>query len=301
MSISNHKTTMVTKWLAGSAFAVLALANCNAVQPKPQCKAQTGDYAAKYTKVEASAGCTDDNIITGEVLTLQYYSPAREGTDKPKLGVIPADLSGHLVAADEAGVEVSTDPDYRLCEGGVDPSEDAGCKRAGTPSTGAVGAFSSTFPDDKNVCTIKEVGTFSAKIDVIPKDPKDPMSEDTPAVDVKDTWTNLRMVVTPTSNAVFFGADLERTDGTCTVKYAVTAVSPVTNCEETKDTTEIDPDTMEPKKDPDTGKTLQVGTGKPDMSKCDPSDDNGLNVGISYVCDEHTFLCVPEYDYPKMK
>jgi hypothetical protein len=278
--------TLTTTLFTGAALTLVGV-GCNAIQPKPQCKAQTGDYAARYTMDGDPVGDCDGKVMTGEVLTLQYYSPKREGNDKPKLAIIPTDLAEHLAVADEAGVAVTTDPDFK--------------QPMGAPSTGAVGPFSSVFPDDKNICLIKDMGSYKANVALIPKDPMDPMAEDTPPVDQEDAWTNLRMVVTPTSNAVYFGADLERRDGTCTVKYKVTAVSPVTNCAETKDTTEIDPMTMEPLKDPDTGETVQVPTGKTDESKCEPSDDNGLNVDIAYECDANTFLCVPANDYPKMK
>jgi len=277
----------MTKLLTGAAFATLALAGCNPIQPKPECKAQTGDYAARYTVQDKTADCTDDDIITGEVLSVQYYSPMREGNDKPKLAIIPENLSGALEAGDAAGVNVTTDPDWK--------------QPMGAPSTGALGTFSAVFPNDKNICSIKDLGMYSAMVDMIPKDPMDPMSMDTPPVNVQDAWSGLSMVVTPTSNAVYFGATLARTTGKCTVTYAVTAVSPSVSCEGQMDTTEIDPATGKPKVDPDTGMTVQVGTGKPDETLCVPSDDNGLNVDIDYECDMGSLLCVPANDYPQMK
>ena len=270
-----------------SVATTLALGSCTAVQPKPQCKAQTGEYAARYTVDKMSGACTD-KIITGETLSVQYYSPKRDSaSDRPKLAIVATRVAEATALGGEHGVDVKVAPDYSTPQGG--------------PSTGSLGPFSSVFPNDKDICVIKTMETSSAQVAAIDKDSMaDPPFEGADAVDLSYGWSNLNMLVTPTSNAVYFGADLELKDGDCTVNYKVTAISPVVGCEETMDTTDIDPDTKMPVIDPDTGKTKQVGTGKPNMDAC-TDDSNGLNLDIDYTCDDKTFLCVPANDYPQKK
>ena len=48
------------------------------------------------------------------------------------------------------------------------------------------------------------------------------------AVDLTYTWSNFRMLVKATSNGIYFGAELERKDGACTVNYKVTGIFPAT-------------------------------------------------------------------------
>src|SRR5439155_6781667 len=67
--------TTMTKITAASLSltTLLALGGCKAIQPKPQCKAQPADYAARYTVVSKSDPMCAE--LTGEVLHLQYYRP----------------------------------------------------------------------------------------------------------------------------------------------------------------------------------------------------------------------------------
>jgi len=276
-----------------SLVGLLALGSCTAVQPKPECKAQTGGYAAKYSLQNMSGMC-EEKILTGETISIQYYGVGRDTSGKPKLGILASRVADSLAAADEAGLMSTVDPDIYVT---VTPEKPAMDGMDPVPAmtyttTASVGPFSSLFPNDKNTCTIKDLGAASAQIPLIPGDPMAmPPTEDTPAVDLTYTWTNLNMLVTPTSNAVYFGADLEIKDEDCTATYKVTAVSPAVSCEGQMDG---------PDKDAD-GNPIQVGTGKPDETLCEPSDDNGLNVDIDYACDEGSLLCVPANDYPQMK
>jgi hypothetical protein len=280
-----------------SLASLFALGSCTAVQPKPQCKAQTGDYAAKYTLVDMAGTC-DDKILTGETISVQYYGVGRDAASaKPKLGLLATRVAEALATGDEHGAEVTVDPVYT-----TETKDETGKVVMTYSSTASLGPFASVFPNDKDVCTIKDAGSASAKVADIPADMTAmPPTEEIPGIDLTYTWTNLNMLVTPTSNAVYFGANLELQDGDCKANYKVTAISPAVGCEGQMDTTEIDPMTMMPVVDPDTGETAQVGTGMPDPDACVPSDDNGLNVDIDYECDAHSFLCVPANDYPQKK
>src|SRR5689334_24118315 len=81
-------------------LALLAATSCGkATQPKPQCKAQQEEYAARYFEVERSATCKDDDILSGEVLFLQYYRPNLDGV--PKLAIEPSSFADAIAVGEE--------------------------------------------------------------------------------------------------------------------------------------------------------------------------------------------------------
>jgi hypothetical protein len=278
-----------------SLVGMLALGGCTAVQPKPECKAQTGDYAARYTLVDMSTMC-EGKILTGETISVQYYGVGRDANGKPKLGILASRAAAALALGDEHGADSTVTPDTYVTVTPGTPDMPDGMKYT---TTASLGPFASKFPNDKNICSIGDLGMASVQVPAIPEDKMaDPPFDGAEAIDLAYTWTNLNMLVTPTSNAVYFGADLELKDGECTATYKVTAISPAVSCEKQMD--ELDPITKEPVLDPD-GHPVQVGSGEPDDEACEPSDDNGLNVDIDYECDAKSFLCVPANDYPMMK
>jgi hypothetical protein len=59
--------------LAAWALAAAALGSCEATQPRPYCRVQQDQYAARYIMQGTPQGNCTGKILTGEILNLQYY------------------------------------------------------------------------------------------------------------------------------------------------------------------------------------------------------------------------------------
>jgi hypothetical protein len=260
-----------------SLVALLAATSCGkATQPKPQCKAQQEEYAARYFEVAGSrsAMCTDDDILAGEVLFLQYYRSDLAGI--PKLAIEPSSFADAIAAGQEHQVDVKAEPEY------------------------SIGTFKDVFPDDKDICAAPKLADSTLEVAAIPPDPTMPDDKGSPAVSLKYTWANVQILTKPLSNAVHFGADLERTTGACTVKYKVSAIYPVIHCG----------DGMKPVLD-DMGKPTGMmepdpESGNPDPTACEPSEvgadhGSGLSPELVYECEASTLLCLPKKKFPAFK
>jgi hypothetical protein len=67
----NNKALVVSM----SSLLLAALASCDATQPRPRCRAQQSQYAARYTVVGTPGPACAGKVLTGEVLNLAYYRP----------------------------------------------------------------------------------------------------------------------------------------------------------------------------------------------------------------------------------
>jgi hypothetical protein len=261
-----------------SLVALLAATSCGkATQPKPQCKAQQEEYAAKYIPdgfdpAAPPDGCTADDILPGEVLNLQYYRADLNGA--PKLAIEPASIAEAIAAGEEHKVDVKPEPEF------------------------SIGAFKDVFPDDHDICEAPKLDATSLHVDAIP--PEDPMKPETAvaAVDLTYKWANVKVLTKPLSNAVHFGADLERTTGTCTLKYKVSAVYPVIFCGDKEkpvlDENGMPTDEMEP--DFENSKPLDPKEACA-PSEAGQSEGSGLP-DLKYDCPEKLLLCVPAVKFP---
>jgi hypothetical protein len=265
--------------------APMAVGGCNAVQPKPVCKAQPADYAAKYVVQGSPPAMCADQVLTGEILHVQYY---RAQYDDPNgaasVAIQPQSVADAIAAGEGAKVAVTTTPD---------PGGEY-----------SLGRYAANEPGDDNMCLAKTMSVTQVAVAAIPADPNAmPPTEAVPARSLKYTWSNLTMMVTALSNAVYFGADLERQEDDCVIKYKVSAVNPPVFCgdgkkesidEAGKPVTEDDPT-----------------TGKPNPEACRTIDDmgtviqgSGLNPTIDYVCDASddglhgTHLCLVKDQFP---
>ena len=79
----------------------------------------------------------------------------------------------------------------------------------------SMGKYSTVEPDDNDICQAPLMSETSIT---------------TPMARLSYLWSNIRMLVKPTSNAIHFGADLIRKDGDCTVSYKVSAINPAHHC-----------------------------------------------------------------------
>jgi hypothetical protein len=264
-----------------SLVALLAATSCGgATQPKPQCKAQQEQYAAQYfpsgfDPMAPPMGCTADDVLQGEVLFLQYYRTDLDGI--PKLAIEPASIADAKDNGEMHQVDVKAMPEY------------------------SIGSFTSAFPDDHDICTAPKLADSTIEVAAIPPDPKMMGDMGSPAVSLRYHWSNVKMVDTPLSNAIYFGADLERTTGTCTLKYKVAATWPVVQCGD--GTAPV----LDDKGNPIPGMTMpDPSMGKPVPDTCLPSKvgadhGSGLSPQVDYECQASTLLCVPKNQFGPLK
>jgi hypothetical protein len=156
----------------------------------------------------------------------------------------------------------------------------------------SLGQFSTPRPGDDDMC-------------------KAPMLSETkvvtPMANLSYKWSDFKVVVTPLSAAIYFGANLERKDGDCTVKYKVTAIYPATFCGDA--TVPVVDEMGKPVLGEDGKPTFEDDPehGKPDPEKCNPVQGSGLYPDIDYKCDASadgmsgTHLCLPVQDFPALK
>jgi hypothetical protein len=268
--------------LSWSVVALLAAGSCNAVQPKPLCKVQPADYAAKYV-MTGSQGMCDDKLLTGELLHLQYYRTSYDSSAPASVGIEPDSIHAAVSEGEEAKVIVKADKEFSL------------------------GQYATVEPGDDNLCVASTMSETVVAVAEIPGDPAAmPPTETIAARDLRYKWSNLKMMVTPLSNAVYFGADLVRKDGDCIVNYKVSAVSPAKPCGDgVKEKTD---EHGMPVKDAQGNVVTEPDptTGKPDPKACEAVQGSGLNPYIDYLCDASpdgmhgSHLCVPKGDFPAL-
>jgi hypothetical protein len=258
-------------------LAVAVLNSCNAVQPKPACKAQPAQYAAKYVLQGTAPAACEGKIVAAEVLNLQYYrSKLDDPNGVPSIAIEPQSVHDAVSEGEEAKVMV-TSTEYSL------------------------GKYATSEPGDDDLCVAKSMSDTHIVIAEIPGDPMAvPPTETIEARDITYKWSNIKMMVTPLSNAVYFGADLTRIDGGCTATYKVTAVSPAVFCGDGVAT--VKDEMGNPKEEPD------PTTGKPNQEACNATiQGTGLNQSLDYVCDatpdgmEGSHLCLVKGEFPALK
>jgi hypothetical protein len=150
----------------------------------------------------------------------------------------------------------------------------------------SLGEFTTPRPGDDDMCKAPKLSETNVKTD---------------KADLTYKWSNFRVLVTPLSAAIYFGADLEKKDGDCTATYKVTAIYPVVHCgdamkpvvgEDGKETGEMEPDPEH---------------GKPNDELCKPVQGSGLSPDLEYKCDASadgmsgTHACIPKQDFPNFK
>jgi hypothetical protein len=284
------KTTTKLAAASLSLTTMLALGGCKAIQPKPQCKAWSSDYAAKYTVVSKSK--EDCEPLSGEVLHVQYYRTKPDATDnRPSIAIEASSVADAIATGEEHEVEVKAEQDAK----GMFPYF-------------SLGKYTSSDPDDDDMCSAPTLNETHVTVAEVPADPMVMGSEPIPAADITYKWSKVKMLVTPASNAVYFGAELDRTEGECTITYKVTAVNPAVFCGDGKNPVLDDmgmpvlDDMGNPEFEDD------PTTGKPVADKCDATiQGTGLNQDLTYKCDASedgmsgTHLCLPVQDFPKQK
>ena len=240
--------------LLGPILGLLAaLPSCG--QPRIDCTTGHGGFAARYTlKPGSKQGEGTCDTLKGEIIGLEKYNPA--GDDPEKQDLTHADLAiqssglGNLAnAAEAAGVM-------------VDRSKVL-----------SIGAFTSTVPDESDVCTVPALAP--AQLDV-------PAIDMSPATSLRYEWSNVRVHVTPAYPGTQMVATVKITQDGCSAIYDVLGLWPAIGCEK------LDAEGN--------------GTGEPDPVRCDPNADpdagrptgSGINPDFkdAIVCDPDVLLCV---------
>jgi hypothetical protein len=269
-------------------IASATLFSCGkATQPKPVCRAQQAEYAARYFDPEMSGTCTPDDIMDGEVLHMAYYRTTPAG-GIPKLAIEPASIADHV------GEVEHWNEGHEAMQIEITHSGDGEF---------SLGSFKDSQPDDNDICTAATLSEAGVTIPEIPADAMAmPPTTAIPGASYKYKWSNVKFITQPLSNAIHFGADLERTSGACTVKYKVSGINPVIHCG----------NGTKPKEDehgmvlPGTETMPDPESGDPDPAACKPSgigepEGSGLSPDYTYECVPHILMCLPAKKFPSRK
>jgi hypothetical protein len=180
----SHRITIL------GALALLAL-SCDAVQPRPPCRAQMQRYAAKYTMVGQPRGNCAGKIPSAELVAMQYYrTKPDDNSVAPSLAIEAASVYDAITEAKEMMTAV-TGTEY------------------------AMGSFVGYEPDANDIC---KAPTLSESVVTI--GPKKWGYK----------WSNVEFITKPLMNSIHFGADLTRTEDDCTVDVKVSAIYPAIYC-----------------------------------------------------------------------
>jgi hypothetical protein len=245
------------------AMAPLAL-GCDAVQPKPPCRAQMQQYAAKYTMMGSPTGNCAGKIPSAELLHMQYYrTKPNDNSVAPSLAIEPKTVFDAVTAAGKEMPPVTVD--------------------TGSTKEYAVGMFAGYEPDDNDRCKAAT------------------LSESIVTIGMKKwgyKWSNVEFITKPTMNSIHFGADLVRTEDDCTATFKVSAIYPAIYCgtgkkKEIVDGEEVEvPDPTTGPPDPKLCDPVPGNNVHPDLAlTCDASAD-GLT---------GWHLCVAAKDFPSLK
>lgn len=231
--------------LAG--LAAIAAA-CSTQQPKPACPVARHTWWAVYTLKpgEATAGACAQK--SREMLGVYKYNPAKVTGEvvKPDPSsatiAIASETLGNL-AASSAG---EGRPDTNMAHSPV-----------------SLGAFP-VEPDADNFCTAATLSVATQDIPVLPAQPLEDGGTDPekPAVNISYAWSNVKVTSLVNAPGTQLVADLAYTEGGCTSKYTVTALSPMVSC-----------------KDAD---------GGADVSLC---VKGGIGPDFALVCDPTSLMC----------
>jgi hypothetical protein len=233
------------KRLFGSTLALTALLallpSCE--QPKANCTAGVGAFAAKYTlKPGSKVGDGTCDTLKGEIIGLAKYNPLKEGErtvqDLTKAFlVIRTSKLGGLALAPEAPA--------------VDDADIV-----------STGDFVSTTPDDDDVCSVPVLSPAEYQAD--------------PATRIKYEWSKVRLLVTTAYPGTQMVGELTYTENDCTASYSVMGLWPGVACEgknaEGKPSGMPDPALCDPNADPASGRATGSGIN-PDLEErvaCDP-------------------------------
>jgi hypothetical protein len=176
--------------VAAAVLSPLAL-GCDAVQPRPPCRAQMQKYAAKYTVVGTPRGNCTGKLPTAEVLNMQYYRT------KPNDNSVAPTLAIEAQSVFDAATEA------RKMMTAVNGTEYA------------QGSFAGYEPDDNNICRAATLTESNVTIG-----PKKWVYK----------WSNVEFITQPLMNSIHFGGDLTRTEDDCSVDLKVSAIYPVIYC-----------------------------------------------------------------------
>jgi hypothetical protein len=191
--MTSQKSDRTFRILATSALVLLSplALSCDAVQPRPPCRAQMQKYAAKYTMVGSPRGNCAGKIPSAELVNMQYYRAKPDDPSvAPSLAIEPQAVFDAVTEAKEM-MMTPVGTEY------------------------AIGSFSAYEPDANDIC--KADTLTESKVTIGPKS-------------WGYKWSNVQFITKPLMNSIHFGADLTRTEDDCSVDLKVSAIYPAIYC-----------------------------------------------------------------------
>ena len=190
-------------------------------QPPVSCTVSTfTGYAAKYQLVDGTGSCAERD---GDIVGMASFNPAikdADGNTVPNLNVVSLAIRTETLGAAVA----------RAAEEGIVDTIEGHAPHA-------AGVFASPVPQD-DLCTA-ELSEVIQQLPVVPgvddeaEDPDDDVPEQ-PALDVRESWTDLQVYVTAAALGTQAKARYTVTDDVegCTATYDVLAVFPAVFCDD---------------------------------------------------------------------
>jgi hypothetical protein len=255
-------SAIVVALVAALATVVVGLSGCD--QPIITCATAQGSFAVKYTLIEGSGECA--TLDTGIVGVHSYGIRSGDGVTYAKAPVaMKTEETGNLV--DAYGQSVDMTKVYSL------------------------GAFLDEHPRGDGFCYVSDPAPAEIALAAVPPMPdgKGGMTEALPAVSLKQEWSKVRFVVSPSFIGTQFSGELAYTKNGCRARYAVRGLFPAVSCAK---------EVMDPG-----GMTSMVA----DPIACSPCADpaagrasSGISPDVETVCDAKGLLCVPSSEPPSL-
>lgn len=182
---------------------LLALPAC--AQPRVDCTAGHGGFAARYTlKAGSKQGEGDCDRKRGEIIGLEKYNPATSA------GAETQDLTRAVLA-----IQTATLGDLANAIEGAGLAVDRG-------AIVSRGDFASTTPDAQDVCAVSSLSPAALAA------PEIGMER---ATTVGYAWSNVRLGVTSAYAGTRMVADLRFSQDGCAAEYSVLGLWPAVSCE----------------------------------------------------------------------
>jgi hypothetical protein len=281
--------------LCSGAVLLLGLAACD--QAKPNCIATTNPFAVKLIQLAQAES------VPG---ACAEFGPASFNAD-PSVGLAPYYLRGSdgQPDYDHGSLAIQTAELGTL----VYTAQGLGVLNAATDGQlYSMGAFSSTEPDNNEICTVPTLSLTHVVLPEIVAVEDDPATADVDesvpgqaAVDVALDWSNLQVYVTADTFGTQMAGDiidtrLTATGDSCTITYRAVGLSPAVSC------AVLDAE----------GAPIQNedGTFQTDVELCNPEPNlaagrvlgSGISPSARYECDAQTAYCMIEGDtFPALR
>jgi hypothetical protein len=182
---------------------------CGVAQPKPGCPIASGPFAAKYTKVSGTGGCSE---LPGEMIGFEQYTVP--GAKETKIAVRPYGLGARFI--DDTN--------------GEQPQVPTGDEKG--VNLNAIGKFPQV-PGADDFCVASDLSVAKADFEkadeTLLADGGVDLPE-IPATSIAYEFTDLKVLVTPEAPGTQFTANVKYTQDGCTATYSAIGMWPAHGC-----------------------------------------------------------------------